>query len=608
MSLALEPETDVVRVSFESVEPHLAQGVVNQLMRLFLERNIKNNRASSSAARQFITEQLPQVRQSVLTASDAITRFQEANGLISFDASQANADQAFAQLESSLVEVNSELAGVQQQYNDLKQKLEISSSDQALRSSDVSQSPAVQQAIAALREVTGELQQVQGTLSDNHPLVMDLKSRQRELEAQVSALGVSPAQLQSTTNEAELGTTRQDLTGKLLELELTQKGLMERRQVLMNKRREYDGDIDRLPRIQNQYRELQRQLQAAELTYDTLLKRLQEIKVTENQTTPSVEIIEPAPVPAVPVLPNRTSELFRGAIAALLLSYGAAYFLDLLDRKVKTVSDIRNVYPVPVLGIIPENKDKQVGENVKFLPMQTAPQSALAEAYRMLQANLKFLQSDHTLKVIAISSAIAAEGKSTSAANLALALAEGNRVLLIDADLRRSTQHQIWEVMNRFGLSNALTELELSFESILASTQIIHKQLMLLPAGVTPPNPLTLLESNRMEQFLQCAKQSFDYVIVDLPPISVAADALFVSKMADGLLLVARPEKLDKNSAKHCLDTIQQAQVNLLGTLANGVIIKNEPNNYYYSNYYNNEYYAENSEASLSSPLELSEH
>ncbi|MCM1982990.1 GumC family protein [Lyngbya confervoides] len=600
LSVNSDSGTDLVRISFDSGDPQLAKEVVNRLMQLFLQRNIRENRARSIAAGEFIAGQLPEVRRNVFMASDALRRFQEANGLLLLDNEMGSAAQSDLAAKQSLAAVQAEIAGVEEQLSDLRQQLDLASVSESLAASDLNQSAEAQQAIAEFRRLRQELLLARTDLTSSHPRRLDLELKKQELSQKLAQLGIREVDLENQESGPELGETRQGLANKLIDLELQQKGLVEQRSSLLRQQQGFSSRVAALPGIQHQFRELQRELQAAERTYDTLLGRLQEVRVTENQALPNVEIIEPAQIPQVPVLPNRTMELMRGAIAAVLLGYVTAYLLERLDRRIKTVEDVRAVYPLPVLGTIPELlRSKEEGDR-HLLPVRNAPGSSVAEAYRMLQANLKFLQSDHPLKVVAVSSAITGEGKSTTVANLGLALAESHRVLLIDAHLRRPSQHQIWEHPNHYGLSNLLADLERPFSTLLGSNFQLSENISLLPAGVVPPNPVTLLESHRMQHLLDWAKESFDYVIVDLPPVSVAADALFVGKMADGMLLVGRPEKLDRPAAKLSFEAIQQAQVNLLGVMVNSVILRNEPNSYYYYySYYRNHYYSESEQSPL---------
>jgi capsular exopolysaccharide synthesis family protein len=210
----------------------------------------------------------------------------------------------------------------------------------------------------------------------------------------------------------------------------------------------------------------------------------------------------------------------------------------------------------------------------------------------MLQANLKFLSSDKEIKAIVVTSSVPKEGKSEVSANLAATMAQvGRRVLLIDADMRHPSQHHIWELTNAVGLSNILVG-EAEFTT---AVQEVMPRLDVLSSGVIPPNPVALLDSKRMASLIETFSKNYDFVIVDTPPLLGIADAPILGKMADGILLVVRPRVVDSPNAKAAKEFLTRTGQNVLGLVANDVIIKNEPDSYFY---YTKEQYKEQSFAS----------
>ena len=197
----------------------------------------------------------------------------------------------------------------------------------------------------------------------------------------------------------------------------------------------------------------------------------------------------------------------------------------------------------------------------------------------MLQANLKFLGSDQALRVIVVTSSVPKEGKSTVSANLATAIAQlGRRVLLVDADMRAPLQHHIWELTNAAGLSDLIVG---QAEFGQAVTQVMPN-LDVLSAGVIPPNPMALLDSKRMVSLIEDFCRDYDFVIIDAPPLILAADALTLGRMTDGVLLVARPGVINSNSAAAAKESLERCGQNVLGLVVNGVLPENEPDSYYY--------------------------
>jgi len=258
----------------------------------------------------------------------------------------------------------------------------------------------------------------------------------------------------------------------------------------------------------------------------------------------------------------------------------AAFLLELSDPSIKTIKEVRHLLRYTPLGMIPKFKKTariKTDRTIPELTVQMFPQSIESEAYRMLQANLRFLSPDKELRVVAITSSVSQEGKSTIAANLALTMAQlGHRVLLIDTDMHRPVQHHIWNLTNRVGLSDVIAnQVEMD-----AAIQPITDHLDVLPCGVVPPNPLALIDSKRMHTLIDDVSKDYDFVLFDTPPLSLFADALTLGKKVDGVLLVVRLGVIDTASATAVKDLVSQSNQNILGLVINGVSPENESSTY----------------------------
>jgi capsular exopolysaccharide synthesis family protein len=254
---------------------------------------------------------------------------------------------------------------------------------------------------------------------------------------------------------------------------------------------------------------------------------------------------------------------------------------------------VRELFGYTFLGAIPFLKKKGItlGKDtegwIPELPVKHTPRSPISEAYRMLQANLKFLSSDKALQSIVVTSSVPREGKSTISANLAVAKAQlGCRILLVDGDMRRPVQHHIWGLTNAAGLSDVIVS-QAEFKAVVTK---VMPNLDVLSAGVIPPNATALLDSKRMASLIEYFSEHYDFVIIDAPPLVAAADALTLGKMTNGVLLVSRPEVLDFTSAAIAKESLEHSDQNVLGLVVNGVIAENESDSYFY---FAKEYYVE---------------
>jgi capsular exopolysaccharide synthesis family protein len=208
------------------------------------------------------------------------------------------------------------------------------------------------------------------------------------------------------------------------------------------------------------------------------------------------------------------------------------------------------------------------------------PKSPISEQYRTIRTNILYSSAIHEIKSIMVSSSGPSEGKSTTAANLAVVFAQlGKKVLLVDADLRKPSVHRIFEVENISGFMNVLTK-QIELEKVVLATE--EPNLFILPSGPIPPNPAELLDSPLMEQFIEETKSQFDYIIYDTPPILAVADSQILANQLDGSIFVVYSEKTEIDKAKKAKELLKNAQAKLLGVVLNHKEVKNDEYYYYY--------------------------
>lgn len=583
--------TDVLQVSYRSTRPNEAAAVVNKLMNLYIENNIYTNRVTATAAGDFIAKQLPEVEATVRQAEAALRDFKEKNRVIALEEEAKGAVTVIQSLEGHIAETQAELADANTKSAMLQQKVGMNSHN-SLDLNALNQSRGVQRVLAEYQKVEGDLALLRTRYVETYPGIEELKKKSAALKALLKE------RIQETTGQAQtvadgklqIGESKQKLTELYIQSEVERLGLVSRLASLSQERADYKQRVNILPKLEQQQRELERKLKAAQSTYEILLQKLQEVRVAENQNMGNARVIESALVPNDPLLFKPVIILALGSVMSILLSGGAIAILEVTDTSVKTLKEARELFGYTFLGAIPSLSKKASfeGKNTEstVLPVRDTPRAPISEAFRMLQANLKFLSSDKP-KVIVVTSSVPNEGKSTVSANLSAAMAQlGHRVLLIDADMRRPRQHHIWEKTNTEGLSDAIVgqaELKVAVKEAMPKLDV-------LTAGAIPPNPVALLESKGMSALIEAVSQTYDFVIIDAPPLLVSADALTLSKVADGILMIARPGVVHSNTAIAAKDLLKTSGQKVLGLVVNGVILENESDSYYY---YVKEYYME---------------
>jgi succinoglycan biosynthesis transport protein ExoP len=579
--------TNVIQISYNDTNPQIASQVVNEIIKVYLEQNLSSRRAEASAARQFIEKQLPKAELVVRQAESKLADFKEKNKIISLEEEASKAVQVIGDLQLRINDIQSQLANVESQYQVVIRQLGMNPK-QALTMTSISQIPGVQDILKEIQQLQSQLANRRTILQENHPQIIDLQDKIASLNKVVDKRinqSIGRNNLQAEGN-LQLSILQQQLSSKLVELESNRLGLANQANSLLKLQFIYKQRLNTLPKLEEQQRQLERKLQAGQSTYSLLLQKLQESRIAENQNLGNATRISDAQVPDEPISSVMISYL-SSALMSILAACMTIYILEMKDKSIKTIDEAKELLELTLLGVIPTatkwkktSKNHQANESYsQRIIIRDFPRSSISEAYRMLRANLNFISADKELKVIVVTSSVPQEGKSTVAANLATAMAQMDRqVLLIDGDLHRPVQHKIWDVINNQGLSNLIFKQE-------ETTAIIKKvmpNLDILTSGIVPPSPASLLDSQRMATLMANFSDKYDFVIVDTPALNVAADAVTLGQMADGVLLVVRPGVVDSVNATFAKELLAKSGQNVLGQVVNGVIIKNEPHSYYY--------------------------
>ena len=296
--------------------------------------------------------------------------------------------------------------------------------------------------------------------------------------------------------------------------------------------------------------------------------------------TKMVEIVDRATPAMRPVRPNKPLNIVLGVVIGLIVGVGLAFFIEYLDTSVKTIDDVERALQSPVLGVIPQN----VG-----LLMHEGAESPHAEAYRVLRTNLLFSRKDDKLNSIAVVSAGAGEGKTTTVLNLATVFAQSNqRVVLVDSDLRRPSLHKQLRVSNAIGLTNYLLK-QNKLEEVIQTTSL--PSLDFMPSGKLPSSSLGILSSAQMKDLITELKQRYDFVFFDSPPIMGVSDASILASEVDMTLQVIQYRRYPQPMNIRAKQLIEKVGGNLLGIVLNNINMSQDESYYYYSGYYHDYYY-----------------
>ncbi|MGA3142602.1 MAG: polysaccharide biosynthesis tyrosine autokinase [Verrucomicrobiota bacterium] len=311
----------------------------------------------------------------------------------------------------------------------------------------------------------------------------------------------------------------------------------------------------------------------------------------EIPKTSIVEITGPAEPGDNPVKPNKTLNIVLGVVIGLIMGVGLAFFIEYLDTSVKTIDEVERAFQSPVLGVIPQNVGYLVDEGLE---------SPHAEAYRVLRTNILFSRKDEKLNTIVVVSAGAGEGKSITVVNLATVFAQaGQRILVVDSDLRRPTLHKQLHVGNNIGLTNYLLK-QNQLEEVIQTTSV--PMLDFMASGKLPSTSMSILGSAQMKEMVAELKQRYDFIFFDSPPILGVSDASVLASEVDMVIQVIQYRRYPQPMSIRAKQLIEKVGGNLIGILLNNINMSQDESYYYYTGYYHGNYYYTRNEDALETP------
>lgn len=616
-------ETKILKVSYVDPDPAKIQFVLKNLSDAYLSYSLEERRVEVKQGIEFVENQLPGVRARVDELQEKLQKFRQKYNLLNPEEQATLLSKKLVDFEQKQFETSAQLKETKSLYDLLQQQLGLQP-QQALAASYLSESPRYQKLLDELQQVEVELAKESARFLPTNPEVQALQDKKEQLLPllQKEANGVLGTNLSDLVNNspdlASPSSLRLELNQQYIQAANEIQVLKIREQALQAAIAEMNRLTEQMPVIARQYTDLQRQLTVATESLNRFLAAQEKLQLQgAQQALPWQAIAEPS-VETQPISPNPPRNLALGLIGGVLLGMGAALLAERLDPVFHSSEELKENIKLPILGVIPVQKDLkpldeetspepekfalpqlQIGNsplNFKTSQAQTNTKnsqqkwyvaSPFLEAFRSLNTNIKLLGSDTSIRSFVISSSIPSEGKSTISCHLAQAAAAmGQKVLLIDADLRRPQVHRWIGIKNNEGLSNILaTGLDVE-EAIVQVPQ--WENLSVITAGDIPPDPTRLLSSQKMQNLMERLKKSrkYDLIIYDTPPILGFADGRILATRTNGVVLVVRIGKTDRSLLKQNIDNIKMSSVPILGVVANQVNRSSSSSYHYYSHYY----------------------
>ncbi len=566
LSITRLGETKILEVSYTSASAIEAQVVLDKLSQTYLEYSLDERQTNLRQGINFIEKQLPTLQSQVDSIQAKLESFRRQYNFITPELQSGQLSETQSSLMTQRLELEREFSEAKQTYSNLQ--------DSSGALAALEGAPVYQQLLGELRSVETKLAE---ELTRFNPDSLSIRVLE-EQRANMLPLLQQEAQRVVGTKGAIATNNLQILQGQ--------------GETLAGAEQQVSQGLSQLPSLIRVYTDLQRELEVSTQALTRFRATQETLTIEAAQTEIPWQLIEAPMQPTKPISPDLQRSLLVGAVASLLLGLGAALLMEKLDNVYHSVDELKAGTKLPLLGTLPFNRElsQRDGRSRGFAAIADRAanfrfgnqaksghygyggdsESSFLEALRVLHTNIRMLGSDKPITSILVSSALPGDGKSTVAANFAqVATAMGQRVLIVDVDLRKPQVHDRLDVSNQLGLSNLIAD-DVPLKSVIQQVEP-SGNLFVLTAGKLPPDPAKLLASHKMHQLMGTFERCFDLVIYDAPPTTGLADVSLIGQQTDGLVLVTRMGKTDCTVLSQTIETLKMAKIPVLGMVANGV-------------------------------------
>ncbi len=599
--------TDMIEIKARAHSPFEAYFIANAVASVYEHINKEESRAEVREVKNFLEDQLALYEKELAGSEEQLRSFQESARVVSLDNETAELVRKITEFETLYNAARTDLEAARQRLAYINAELERQNSNFNIES--ISKSTALEEFTRAIAEKESQLALYQAETiqkGDSPYTRREIERTMRQIEALKEQFKKDVTSIASNqfVDPAKISGS---LFNSKLEVEIEIRSLEPKVETYGKIVEQYNSELESLPAKKLQLARLTRSAQVAEKLYVLLQEKYQESRITEVGQLGNVRIIDPAKEEKKPIRPRKKLNLLLGLLIGLSLGTAAAFTIEYMDDSVSSLQDLEALQ-LPMIAAVPEIKpegeEHRIGRNGRRDDPEAAaihdrlvthlrPRSPISEAYRSLRTNILFTAPDNPKRVILVTSSGPREGKSTSAANLAITFTQmGARTLLIDADLRRPMLHKLFRTAAQPGLTDVLVGRVPVEEAVSAAGEATA--LDLLPCGVNPPNPAELLGSDRMDQLLKSLRERYDMIIIDTPPVNAVTDPSVLARFVDGVLLVIHSGVTQRGAAQAAADQLRRIHAPIIGVVLNQVSRVDSYGGYYHKSYYY--YYSDSGE------------
>jgi capsular exopolysaccharide synthesis family protein len=595
-------KTRLVEATFSDHDPKFAAETLNTLFDTYIEMNVQKRYQATEQATDFLTKQIATVQAEIEEGEKRLQEYGNAKNIIALSSTENTVIEKLGELNKALTEAQIDRVNKETYYNEI-----VVATPEYIP--DALTNPLIQKLREEYSRLNRDYVKKSETFLPNYPEMQSLKA---ELDTAKKGL--------------------EDETQALIKRAYSDfQAALKKEQALADVFNKQKREAFQLNSNAIQYNSLQIQIQNQKNLLESLMKRKSETDVSSRLRglrTSNIWIVDRAEIPSIPSSPNKRKNMMFALMIGLLGGLGLAFVFERLDVTVKDSDDIKKYAGIPMLGMIPnfigdglkrvygeaqdeENpkaegrpepariplqdrilnavrrrkRESPVGRESMDLIVHFSPRSSFSEYYRSIRTTLLLSTTDAKMRALAVTSPLPQEGKTATVSNLAVALAQADKsVVIIDADLRKPRLHKIFRVKNLNGLTKYLTA-DMAIEDLLRATSI--PSLSLINSGPVPPNPVELLGSEKMANLIDKLRKKFDFILVDTPPILAVSDAIALGPRLDGAILVAWGGKTPREALRQAREKLDAHKIKGVGVVINHVQMRD----FHYYSYYTDSYY-----------------
>jgi capsular exopolysaccharide synthesis family protein len=531
--------SELIQLSIESPDPQLSADIVNTAMEEFVQMLMDTNIESSQNAAQFLEKQIQAAQIKLEQSEKELNNFSRQAGLVSMDPKLNLIMRQLEELNDALARARAERIGKESLYQQA-----ISKNNQNLP--QILQDDLIKNLKAEHSLLAGEYQDLSTTFKPAYPKMRQLKAKIDDISQRIREEKLFI--IESIKNDYEAARKKQEY----LEVKAEEQ---KKKAIELNDRA-------------TQYKILLRETETNKTIYETLLQRAKEIEATVGAAVTNINIVDRSRVPLYPSSPKVARNLILGLLLGVFSGVGLAFFLEYLDDTIKNPEELIDRFHIPVLGLIPYDKECVNKRKDMALKSYTDPRSPVAESIRTAITSIDLSAADHPPKTILVTSILPGAGKSSLSTNTALSyLSGGDSCLIIDVDLRKPSLHKVFDAERKGeGLSSVLSGMS-TLKEVIQKTD--YKGLDYISSGPLPPNPAELVASNRMRELLKTVSEHYSHVIIDAPPFQGFAEILVLANMVDGLILITVEGDTPRDGVKHFRRSVLNVNGKILGSIVN---------------------------------------